>query len=1795
MKTNNRKDSTQLVIDVMEARGECFDVNSLDAWKNSSVSAVKLEVIQVLGSDTDCESLEDYDALDRATQAEVREKVLTTLVENFEGHQSLQSLPNIVANIETLSAVSFKPLLDVIYDFVPQSVRDGAGYYVDLEVLEILKLLNRSHPEDQIRVLIRERLSTYGVEVEDEILTSWFDLFGEINEKLQQEYHEILTYSDSHKTSRNLSYARLNKEPRFGRYQEFLDGFGNFQLRKTYLENELLQSQEKNRSIVELVSNSIDATPEGDDSRVDVTLRDNGFTIQDNGEGMTPYVLLEKLMIPKISGKDGVGTIGRFGIGFYTALAHLKDSSDQVRVVTNNGTDTYEIVFSRHSAAKTTDEFHELSIQTRKLESGDHPQGTSITLECGDFDAGDAEALLRGAMRFSSKMPIHLQAEYRGSDESELVNTSEGLEAMEMGDDGALMYDPVREDRSKVTLLIKDITIEDFYVSAPDVPRELVLNFPATCILSENRSEVEFDESTFQDVLTLIVSLEGADIDPSLKLSLINTLTRVFAHISDRFKRSENQQIFGGLEQVLKTCFPEEEYTYLPNTLFCRNFDVSDSLYVDQSFTVFDPELIEDFEPVAGFEPAQGYDSLYIIDFAESSSQWILFHHSAVIMDRSVYEKHRETPMFLNVYLSDLDHTKSDPEETQDRKDVGKVLLRGSASAREQRPLRTKLPQVYEDMLFPDQYRSLYRAEEERDFFGESRPRLSTFRNYSLGYYLHKNASRKLGWELYQYREQAPKVAEDFIGGISLKGDNLDLGSVNLMQQFASWSQQQGDKISEEQRMLCLGLALQAKEHILTEREYESLAVSTELGRGRGVAYLAGHVDYNQFLVLLQEVYEAVFEGMNRDMHRSLSWDEYINPPQPPKEPWKAERDLAILNGHEALADLVETNEFWGSWLCSAPEEFIPKRVWLVAPLVMYPAGVQLLHEIAKGSPDPQSLEEDLADLNFFLDRFMHLNYELYGWDIYIEEKSTKDCEHWRDPDKLIYSIWHFLQYANEHMTVGKKAQVMGEFGKGLSDPDKQKKSLWESIITQQYEEVPVELRGFAVSMTEGAAVLSEWDDGAIELASEDALRVRLSTLMSCKSLNQSVFAEIATQEDLVEQIPSGRVRNYNAYKQLRDIRHVVEFQVVNDRFLWIREMLQNSIDALVDERQKRESGDEVPKISINAYAEGDSLVTEIFDPVGMDYNTVVNYLFVVGESTKRTRDDLIGAFGQGFMTILKGADKVMIKTGSGNGKTTYVTVRPMVAGDFTDYQIEISERDEDFKGTQIKQWATSDDPVSEAAICKSSVLNAGGLVDPNEVCIEYKGERINKPRHLLSEREVTDRDTGINGTIRLYTGKENMIYKSGLPIHEIDERYYEGVPPMVVKKLQESGLVIMLPSSSKVIRGRGSFVDEKQVVLLLQEYLPGMMLEAYIKSIASGRFNFPELPYDFSDAKERKRFRKKLPPAIEEDAQLIARGENLDPKALAHYVRNQDHLIWLLLLLPVFEIPGEGEEEEKQKVDYFAWIEWKQKQALREFANALKEAKKDTPPPSRTESKPKAEAASTSDEPAETEEEEKPKKTAEPFNPADMEEREIMTDTVLPDDNAESVSRFPALYFLRDVLRALFGDLKGSGDESEIGFYYATTKHGIVLSNAHAYRGYGDGPSFISFNLGYIENELHFEITQLMKCDFRESDSYLQKFLENLILLLSHEMQHRREGSSSLTHNSGFFHGQRRILSESIARGDAKIMEEMPKIMDRYKKYFGDSDAFSALECANYLEHGEAAGGDVSKFASLMPGFFIR
>ncbi|EKD52419.1 MAG: hypothetical protein ACD_62C00032G0001 [uncultured bacterium] len=167
------------------------------------------------------------------------------------------------------------------------------------------------------------------------------------------------------------------------------------------LDADIFQSPDENRSIIELVCNALDASKDGLD--VHVNAGDGFFEVLDFGKGMNLQTLLYRLLMPKLSGKPNAEkTIGRFGIGFYTALRHLKNEGESVVVETKTKRNAAMrvVITMRHGQLCVSDPVVLGSEEDFYSALSGHDSGTRVRVVAQDLSVANLTAAMNHTLRY---------------------------------------------------------------------------------------------------------------------------------------------------------------------------------------------------------------------------------------------------------------------------------------------------------------------------------------------------------------------------------------------------------------------------------------------------------------------------------------------------------------------------------------------------------------------------------------------------------------------------------------------------------------------------------------------------------------------------------------------------------------------------------------------------------------------------------------------------------------------------------------------------------------------------------------------------------------------------------------------------------------------------------------------------------------------------------------------------------------------------------------------------------------------------------------------------------------------------------------------------------------------------------------------------------------------------------------------------------------------------------------------------------------------------------------------------
>lgn len=1688
------KESSHLLAEVLYADGVDIYKLSPDAMKElaPTIANTRARIDSVLREHYQI-SFAELDDLPSKELQKIRESFLGYYHGSVEKAEKLKKwvpLNQLVGYTEVLVASAYLQLnTEIDADIEKLITKNSTGATITTEhlrmrILNAYKKVNQGKKWEEVRQEVESYLSDAGIQNTSELFGKWRSAFESINHPLQELYTEHVETMQINDAIYDLQFAEQKRSAII----QNLIGSTRRSWKPSDLEHDIqAQSTEANRSVIELTCNAIDAN-EDSEKRVDIAVHQNGYSVRDHGSGMNPYVILEKLMIPKVSGKTGKETIGRFGVGFYTVLSHLKRKNDFVRVETHDGQTGHVIEFKIHE--RTGDIF----VHTEKNDG--LQKGTNVVVQAEDFDSRDAEKLCRGLLAYNDRADIVLNGEK--------MNTTEEFESVR-GEQTSIKYSTEVADKSKVSIMVNGVVIEHINVSGVNLPQEVAIDFPLTCSLPESRSELSVDRVAISSVKEIIETVLTSQIDEPKKITTCNALYPVLEKLQARSrsnKRDDNLIVY--LQDKFKDTLETEGKVFLPNVKAFQVLDIPNAVYLDSRVCSTDLEKIPGITKCEQFESTEGYQ-LFIADFKEGTTEFVVEDGKRLVIDRKVYERHKDTPAALNVYFSNLDGT------GQSKKEKVKGRITQESQLRlEKKPVDSR---KYADIL-SDEFLSQYISKpEDREKFREY---------YNLSDEQKRETSARI------YIDTWTQFVEGYLSEDN--GGEDDFGSKSF------------------------------------RRSHFGKPVTKEAVEG-----------------FLEEL-NRIVQNEPRD-----KWDEMILKANPIEgESTSVSDDNYFL--YKKLRALDQT----GLKSVLMDHEFAYRVI--------------VSGEITEGIMDigSQNEEDFLLELNSHLnlsesaDKFKKFEKRVFKLFVSWISRLWAGFSVARDQLNLKFDLKEILERA-EHIYLTKIANLSIEQQLGLINGMNTLFSLDNTlalVFQKKYQHIPLSQRGYLMYIVEGGEILNEkgFDEANIEL-SEYQAQIPLSILVQAKKDSEQYFQGFSgTPAELVVHARESQ-KGVDPSKAMRDIMHSTENQIVNDGYLWIREVLQNSLDAV---KQNKDQFAEAPKVSVDTYLRKESkevpedqlwnvlqsaitryypehfnyfrnaiartvptlrtenfasaidalgaltdgsekyfpdsliqelktqfeqmtfsepeLVVEARDPVGMDLHTVINYLLIPNESSKKYDEEAVGKFGQGFFTIFGDAKEVLIKTSKGNMRTEYIKIKPIKDqnGKILDFSVEMLWKVEEFKGTVIQKVVDTDMPQVEAAFCKSAVVSYGGLIDRKAVQLDFREQEVNTPRTVLAETTIPKL-----GTMRMYDAHENAMTQNGLFIKELEKELLELIPENLRKVMQKNGIVLDIPASIKLIKSRADIARKKEILPLLAEHIPALALRAYLSSVMLGKAELPNIPYDYFEAQRHRQVTR----TIQNDAVKIVQGNPLTN--YDEYLQDENALTQLLTMLPCINLEG-------KQISIFELTE-----KISEHPNSVDIDKL----PQSIQEKIKYATIQKSQE---VQDQEKAKREYESSDTM------ILSDRSLPDN--PQLQETASVYYAYDQLVRFILQHSDASDVKPT--YYLQ----VGQSKAHAYQG----TNSIGFNLDYLEKQLP-QLTEIIDKKIPAADIKVQRFLEEVIELCTHERQHNLEGSEETqwTHNDTFFEGQRKVIAKLIKDQSANIQNMLDEIYQKFTSSYVPAKQF--------------------------------
>ncbi|MFZ4084981.1 MAG: ATP-binding protein [Vampirovibrionia bacterium] len=1499
------------------------------------------------------------------------------------------------------------------------------------------------------------------------------------------------------------------------------------------------QSPEKYRSIVELVSNAVDAsiTAENSNLNIKVNLEPNGYTVIDNGIGMSPEIILSKLLIPTISGKSGDTTIGRFGVGFYTALSHLQTNEDLVRVTTNAGEQAYSITFQ-----KRAERGDRVCLNIQALDNA--PKGTKIEVQATDFKAEKAKEYLEESLKFNTNADIsmnHCGVDYAVNNLSELKRIN--IEATSEHSKTEILYS-LNDNQSNldnsaclVHLLVNGVTIEKQEITGTNLPRSLALNFPIESELAESRNELAVNNTLLSAAKLMVDSvIRSEDLREENKITLLNALYPVTKKIQD----SNSNKDFN-LVTYIQDSFRDiknPESVYLPNSPEFQVLKlVNHALFINPGIVSTELTDVNGIEKAANFKtnPSNPH-KLYLAEFNDPDQ--IVIQSEKKIILNSAYYSEANIPI-LNKIFSNLG--------PNDEMDVGHFIY----------PAQTEKPVISEQKT-EENIKEIARLTElcEDEYYQGIKARL--LNQTELDSYDRRNLNEAITGSkiISSGLEMVDIKYPDYFKDIQ---EILKLNTTGLISNHNIATASVG-RIAIALKSIELLQGLQknpsSKEllDLMNNREFDEIRHS-ELSRERmfhemddGAKDGIGEY-YNK---LIQQFQVTISELTSQDLKKVFN--QYFNFCELPLIKELSANNIhggdyfCVFHDSNSTSDRANAFIKDGDFLISDKKKEILSKYILNNDLedITSSASRHLLKSIYNGLR--------LSDDNFgrMMPYFIKMsNSDKYLEEIFFEDKfidKAFNCLEAKSEDTILQYFQHLsdVNFKNRisDPLIGDEEVISSRLLKVFDLLDKLNEQEKNKILEQfqlqvpfgnstdklflkvlsdgwfmndfNFSEVPNESRPYLMYLRHGGEILE--DTVSKDFKKCDA-QLLLSGLISLKNLNDGAFMNFHGSTEELNQLLNVPEKDFIDSKSTkRQIAHAINNQGVNNDYIWIRELIQNAIDAA----SKMKSGDNNVSVRPMKNKKGE-FVLQIQDPLGMNQNEVINYLLAPGESSKRNDSSQVGKFGQGFFTIFKNSRDVTIQTSKGDGTVLNVKITPLdidgrplkEKGKVFDLDIQMFQESGDYRGTTINNNIFSDFPEMEGTFAKSALMLSAALVDANKATILYKDKAINSSIKSSAIVEIPNL-----GTVKAYRSSDSALTQNGLYIKKLDPALIEELPKAVRAYYEKQGLVIDLPPNLALIQSRNDIVNADEVIPEIKKALPNLVTSLFLKELSDSSMEINplvkvlkdlDLPYDFFEKPDQVIISEE----VKNDIKQLKKGESI---SFEKYSASPSQMLQFIVSIDFLEYKGE-------------------QLSLKQLAGKLNEEKDGF----NLQSLPKAvqEIVQLSFDSIKNSQVAAIQAKAQ----YGISNPNVVTDFKLTKTLVQEKEKQISPYLAFDKLRELILDTIGSPETSRT--YYLCLASSLAHASSYDNR--------IGWNLNFIEDDVKNLATALVNSD---QDKF-NKLLEKVLKIETHEYRHLIERSEDNgTHNQTFYKGQREILMSLLNKINPV------ELFENLKNEFPDIDA---------------------------------
>jgi len=414
--------------------------------------------------------------------------------------------------------------------------------------------------------------------------------------------------------------------------------------------------------------------------------------------------------IDAVMAENGVILIGRFGIGSFQSLAELEEEGDAVswttskdgrtalRITVRRGRDQND--YSYQSEIITQGVRKGTSVNVHKAQYREDKQASlkeyiqeklHLNYRCPIYMNGvlinpleEVHFINGDRLNYLSSVPVNINVDehgYRVDDpgigmdfkdvHTKLLIPRRGkhipeveLTDEEIASQVKVFYVPQdsiqgidQSVSSSVHLQVAGVNIESFQMNGYVLPKDLVIELPASTDLTEDRQHIQLSPQTIRAIEIAIEKVVRKPV--SHQVDIINGIAFMLENFTKRDERAKDLlQYTNNLMTEWRIQQDQDTTTtriYLPNK--GPFFDLqlpqdAEAVYINNSIMPFDPQDVPGAIPADRWQ--SGTHSLWALPLKEDSNLVSFELGNMIIVNRAYYERHRQNPAVLDLEINPI-------------------------------------------------------------------------------------------------------------------------------------------------------------------------------------------------------------------------------------------------------------------------------------------------------------------------------------------------------------------------------------------------------------------------------------------------------------------------------------------------------------------------------------------------------------------------------------------------------------------------------------------------------------------------------------------------------------------------------------------------------------------------------------------------------------------------------------------------------------------------------------------------------------------------------------------------------------------------------------------------------------------------------------------------------------------------------------------------------------------------------------------------------------------------------------